>query len=407
MSDIYAFDVTAANNNAAPPNGFPENMEYNAVNNAARELMAAMKRWQVASQSGIASAGSQPAYTLTSGQTLGAYANGQCFAFLAHAASTGNVTLNVDGLGAVAVTDSRGNQLGSGDIQANGVYFVVKTAASWRVIGHLSAASVQALVSVANLTAPTTTNSTNAYSLTLTGFPAAYANGQLIGFVANAANTGAATLNINGLGAEALQDPDGAALVANDLVANGPYIAVRVSGAWRVVSGLPVNLATQISGTLAIANGGTGQTTASAAFGALKQTADETNTGVLDLATDAEIRAATTGAHALTAADLETAAADVALTDAATVAVDWDAGINFTLTVTANRVIGNPTNAQEGTWRTILVQGNDGTDRTITFGTQYLGDLPTITDCDSGRWYLLMIFCVNPGHFVVSSKRAL
>lgn len=391
MSDIYAFDVTAANNNAAPPNGFPENMEYSAVNNAARELMAAMKRWQVASQSGITSAGSQPAYTLTSGQTLGAYANGQCFAFLAHAASTGNVTLNVDGLGAVVVTDSRGNQLGSGDIQANGVYFVVKTAASWRVIGHLSAATVQALVSVANLTAPTTTNSTNAYSLTLTGFPAAYANGQLIGFVANAANTGAATLNINGLGAEALQDPDGAALVANDLVTNGPYIAVRVSGAWRIVAGLPLNLATQISGTLGIANGGTGQTTASAAFGALKQAADETNTGVVDMATDAEIRGATSGAHAIMAEDLASAASPVTLTDAATVAVDWASGINFSLTLAGNRALDLPTNLQAGTWRTIRVAGNDGTPRSLSFAA-YRGGQATLTDITSSKEYLLSIF---------------
>jgi hypothetical protein len=103
---------------------------------------------------------------------------------------------------------------------------------------------------------------------------------------------------------------------------------------------------------------------------------------------------------------IETASAGVALADAATVALDWDAGINFTLTVTANRVIGNPTNGQPGTWRTILVQGNDATDRAITFGNQFLGELPTITDADNTRWYLLMIYCVSASHFVVSSKKA-
>jgi hypothetical protein len=180
-----------------------------------------------------------------------------------------------------------------------------------------------------------------------------------------------------------------------------------LAGALDVAGALSVVGALTLTTPLPIASGGTGAASASAAFTALKQTADETNTGVVDMATNAEIRAAASGAHAIMAEDLETAAADVALTDAATVAVDWDAGINFTLTVTANRVIGNPTNGQEGTWRTILVQGNDGTDRTITFGNQYLGELPVITDCDSGRWYLLMIFCVNSAHFVVSSKRAL
>ena len=124
------------------------------------------------------------------------------------------------------------------------------------------------------------------------------------------------------------------------------------------------------------------------------------------VATNAEARAAAAN-RVLTASLIETASAGVALADAATVAVDWDAAINFTLTVTANRIIGNPTNGQPGTWRTILVQGNDATDRTITFAGQYLGEVPTITDCDNARWYLLTIFCLTPTHFVVSAKRAL
>ena len=124
------------------------------------------------------------------------------------------------------------------------------------------------------------------------------------------------------------------------------------------------------------------------------------------MATLAEVRSAAASV-VLTTDLIETASAFVAFTDAATVAVDWDTGINFSLTVTANRVIGNPTNGQIGTWRTILVQGNDATDRTLTFGNQYFGEIPTITDCDSGRYYLLSIFCVTATHFVVSSKRAL
>lgn len=127
---------------------------------------------------------------------------------------------------------------------------------------------------------------------------------------------------------------------------------------------------------------------------------------LVDYVTDVQVRAATAGRFVFTVDKLESAAAGVALTDAATVAVNWDNAINFTLTVTTNRIIGNPTNGQPGTWRTILVQGNDATDRTITFDTQYLGELPVVTDADSGRKYLLMIYCVSASHFVVSAKRA-
>lgn len=98
--------------------------------------------------------------------------------------------------------------------------------------------------------------------------------------------------------------------------------------------------------------------------------------------------------------------ASVALTDAAPVAIDWDDAENFTLTVTADRMIANPTNGRPGTRRTVLVQGNDGTNRTITFDDEYLGTVPTITDCDDAKWYLLTIFCVSATHFVVSSQVA-
>jgi hypothetical protein len=349
MSDIYEFDVSAGNNNAAPPNGFPENMEYEEVNDASRELMAAMRRWQAASFGGIESAGTQPAYTLTSGQTFAAYENGMSFAFLAHASSTGNVTLNVDGKGAVAVRDSRGNQLGSGDIVAGGIYFVVKVAASWRLVGHLAAASVATLASNTLSQAYTTGGTSNAFTITASSFPAAYANGQLIAFVADRANTGAATLNINGLGAEALEDIDSAALAANDIVTGQVMLAARVSDEWRIFAGAPINLATQVVGTLAVANGGTGATDASGARTAL---------GV-GYASDANVRAAASGV-VLQTSQLESAAAPVALTDASTIAVDWDTGINFTVTLGDNRTLGNPTNGQPGTWRRVQVT-QDGT----------------------------------------------
>lgn len=136
--------------------------------------------------------------------------------------------------------------------------------------------------------------------------------------------------------------------------------------------------------------------------------ASETVAGVVELATDAEIRSAATGGKAVEAADIETASAFVTLTETAgAVAVDWDTFINGTVTVDQATVISNPTNGQPGTFRTIYVIGNDATDRAITFGNQFLGEVPTITDVDSTRAYLLTIMCITSTHFVVSSKKAL
>lgn len=45
MSDIKTWSAAAASNNAASPNGFPEGMPPSGVNDSAREVMAAMRRW--------------------------------------------------------------------------------------------------------------------------------------------------------------------------------------------------------------------------------------------------------------------------------------------------------------------------------------------------------------------------
>jgi hypothetical protein len=120
----------------------------------------------------------------------------------------------------------------------------------------------------------------------------------------------------------------------------------------------------------------------------------------------ADVRAAV-ASKLLTADLIETASAVVTLTETGgAVAVDWDTFINGVVVVDQATAISNPTNGQPGTWRTIMVQGNDGTDRTITFGNQFLGEVPTIADCDSAKWYLLTIFCYTASHFVVSAKVA-
>jgi hypothetical protein len=83
-----------------------------------------------------------------------------------------------------------------------------------------------------------------------------------------------------------------------DLKANGGLVIESTEAA--------VDLgASSITGTLAIGDGGTGQTTASAAFGALKQDATDSATGVVELATNAESLTGTDTARAITPDDLK------------------------------------------------------------------------------------------------------
>lgn len=119
----------------------------------------------------------------------------------------------------------------------------------------------------------------------------------------------------------------------------------------------------------------------------------------------AEVQAGTAN-KVLEADHLITAAAFEALVDAATVAIDWDTFENATLQLSANRALGNPTNGRPGQWRFIVVSGNDGTDRTLTFGNQYGGTLPALTDIDNVQKYLLAIFCKTATQFLVFAADA-
>lgn len=121
--------------------------------------------------------------------------------------------------------------------------------------------------------------------------------------------------------------------------------------------------------------------------------------------TTAGVRAGTPG-HVIEAGHLRSASALVTLGDAATITPNWEAAINFTLTVAGNRQLNTPSNGIPGTWRTIYVAGNDGTARTLTFPAAWAGVPPTLTDITSTKTYLLTIYCRTASSFIVTSTDA-
>lgn len=67
------------------------------------------------------------------------------------------------------------------------------------------------------------------YAITLTDAPSAYVTGQEFSFKANTANTGAATLNVNSLGAKTIVKGVNTTLSDNDILA-GQHVKVRYDG---------------------------------------------------------------------------------------------------------------------------------------------------------------------------------
>lgn len=94
-----------------------------------------------------------------------------------------------------------------------------------------------------NFSGPTTwagetTGSSNAYVATLTPALLALTDGSRVSFIANHTNTSTATLNVNSLGAIAIERPDGTALVAKDIIDDYTYNLVysTIHASWVLLN---------------------------------------------------------------------------------------------------------------------------------------------------------------------------
>ena len=95
----------------------------------------------------------------------------------------------------------------------------------------------------------------------------------------------------------------------------------------------------------------------------------------------AGLREATNDTDFLTPKSVADAAALVALTDAATVAVNMEAGTNFTLTLAGNRTLGAPTNTKPGMSGTILIKQDATGSRTLSYASAWMpiGSTPALS----------------------------
>lgn len=138
MAEIHtsSWSETAASNNAAPPDGFPEGQSYASLNNCMREMMAALKRQYNREHAVVIAGGSGDAMTLAHTVAPAAYASGMYFRFYSPASANTVTapTLNVDGLGAKTIFKRDGlTALAAGDIVALTLYEVTYDGTAFRI----------------------------------------------------------------------------------------------------------------------------------------------------------------------------------------------------------------------------------------------------------------------------------
>jgi hypothetical protein len=95
------------------------------------------------------------------------------------------------------------------------------------------------------------------------------------------------------------------------------------------------------------------------------------SSAVLDETTAAQFRADTAG-KVLTTDKVWGAAVSVALTPGATVNIDLNTGLNFTLAMGGNYTLANPTNGKDGQSGKIEITQDATGSRTLAYGTNWL-----------------------------------
>lgn len=171
-------------------------------------------------QAYAADTGAANAYVITLAPAPTAYAAGQTFVFKAANTNTTTSTLNVNGLGAKTIKSNVGGAaLAAGQITAGDMVRVAYDGTDFKMVTGVTVAAVQG----ATFNYAVSGGAANVQTLTLSPAITAYATGQTFKFKSGFTNTGPVTMNVNGQGAKAMVDREGAALVGGELQTNGIY----------------------------------------------------------------------------------------------------------------------------------------------------------------------------------------
>ncbi len=214
MAQIKDWSTTAASNNSAPPDGAPEGMLPSAVNNVIRENMASVRTWFENSEwinyghSGTQASGTtftiatDLTATYTSDRAIQIVDSSTLYGFVVSSTySAPNTTVTVELLTGSLTTSMNGETVSLGAIKPSND----SLPKNYKYGLHVYAADAEA---------------SDTYVITLTPTPIALETGMVIHFKANTANTGAATLNVNSIGAVTIKKNYDSDLADNDIKAN-------------------------------------------------------------------------------------------------------------------------------------------------------------------------------------------
>jgi hypothetical protein len=137
--NVSAWSTTAASNDGADSTiGTVANTSApNVVDDWVRGIMAAVKRYILDTDGGITAGGTANALTITTNRSIssGHQAAGFSVRFKASNTNTGATTVNVDSLGAKSIKRLNGDALSAGDIVSGGIYDLAYDGTNYILLG--------------------------------------------------------------------------------------------------------------------------------------------------------------------------------------------------------------------------------------------------------------------------------
>jgi hypothetical protein len=195
--------------------------------------------------------GTPNAYALSFVANFTAYTDGIVIYWIPGNTNTTASTINVNGLGVVAIINQDGSALSAGQIAAGRVVEMIYKGTGFRLVN----------TEPTNVWGGTSAGVSGAYTLAATQF-AAYRSGLLVYWIPNVTYTGGGcTINVNSLGSASIFNPDGTILVANQIVA-GQVAQILYTGSYFILINGSVSSGT-FTGTL---TGMTGSVTATVQY---------------------------------------------------------------------------------------------------------------------------------------------
>jgi hypothetical protein len=168
-------------------------------------------------------------YTATLAPAPTAYTTGMRVSIKFTNTNTNAATINLNSLGAKSIVTISGSALAGGEIASGMIADLRYDGTNFQLLNNAQVSVTKSDIQSESYVYAASTTAANTYTASLTPAPSSYTTGMRCSLKFTNHNTGAATINLNSLGAQSIKLQDGSALVGSE-ISDGMIADLRYDG---------------------------------------------------------------------------------------------------------------------------------------------------------------------------------